>query len=182
VGKRFKSAPVLRVCDTNPMHLGHHAKADGRWRIYVFADAAQAGTQGPVADFAEWIANSPDSPLAATPSDADRDAWFDVKVIYQQDHTNVDINAVPAAFKPTVGPFKLTYLEKVFGTDPNADIFELRGLSRDGVVVVVRPDQYVANVLPLTATAELGDFFAPLLSAGRTEVTAKKPGLVSNQV
>ncbi|WP_091467267.1 FAD-binding monooxygenase [Paenarthrobacter nitroguajacolicus] len=181
VGKRFKSAPVLRVCDTNPMHLGHHAKADGRWRIYVFADAAQAGSQGPVADFAEWIANSPDSPLAATPSEADRDAWFDVKVIYQQDHTNIDINAVPAAFKPTVGPFKLTYLEKVFGTDPNNDIFELRGLSRDGVVVVVRPDQYVAHVLPLTATAELGNFFAPLLSAGRTEVTAKKPGLVSNQ-
>ena len=32
-----------------------------------------------------------------------------------------------------------------------------------GVVVVVRPDQYVANVLPLTATAELSAFFAPLL-------------------
>ena len=40
VGKRFKSAPVVRVGDTNPVHLGHHATADGRWRIYVFADAA----------------------------------------------------------------------------------------------------------------------------------------------
>jgi phenol 2-monooxygenase len=181
VGKRFKSAPVVRVCDTNPMHLGHHAKADGRWRIYVFADTAQAGAPGPVADFAEWLANSPGSPLAATPSDADRDAWFDVKVIYQQDHTNVDINAVPAAFKPTVGPFKLTYLEKVFGTDPSNDIFELRDLSRDGAVVVVRPDQYVANVLPLTATAELGEFFAPLLSTGHPNSVEIEPGLVSNQ-
>ena len=54
-------------------------------------------------------------------------------------------------------------MEKVYGADPNADIFDLRGLSRDGVVVVVRPDQYVANVLPLTATAELAAFFAPLL-------------------
>lgn len=173
IGKRFKSAPVVRVCDTNPMHLGHHATADGRWRIYVFADSAapesgqpgteQHGAPSPTADFAEWIANAPDSPLAATPSGADRDAWFDVKVIYQQPHTEIDINAVPAVFKPTVGPFRLTYLEKVFGTDPNADIFELRGLDRGGVVVVVRPDQYVANVLPLTATAELADFFAPLL-------------------
>ena len=169
IGKRFKSAPVMRVADTNRVHLGHHAKADGRWRIYVFADAAQAGGPGPVTDFAEWIANSPDSPLAATPSDADRDAWFDVKVIYQQDHTNVDINAVPSAFKPTVGPFRLTYLEKVFGADPNADIFDLRGLSRDGAVVVVRPDQYVANVLPLTATAELAAFFAPLLQPRQSE-------------
>jgi phenol 2-monooxygenase len=173
IGKRFKSAPVVRVCDTNPMHLGHHATADGRWRIYVFADAAapgagKKGTASPTTDFAEWLADAPDSPLAATPEGADRDAWFDVKVIYQQDHTNIDIGAVPAAFKPQVGPFRLTYLEKVYGTDPTADIFELRGINRGGVVVVVRPDQYVANVLPLTATAELAAFFAPLLNRRQT--------------
>jgi phenol 2-monooxygenase len=168
VGKRFKSAPVVRVGDTNPLHLGHHATADGRWRIYVFADAAQAGAPSGVAHFAEWIADSPESPLAATPSDADPDAWFDVKVIYQQPHTAVDIGAVPGVFKPQVGPFKLTDYEKVYATDPAADIFELRGLDRGGVVVVVRPDQYVANVLPLTATAELGKFFAPLLKPHQT--------------
>jgi phenol 2-monooxygenase len=174
IGKRFKSAPVVRVCDANPMHLGHHATADGRWRIYVFADQAtpgtgQQGTASPAADFAEWIANSPESPLAATPAGADPDAWFDVKVIYQQDHTSIDIGAVPEAFRPQVGPFQLTDYEKVYATDPTADIFELRGLDRGGVVVVVRPDQYVANVLPLTATAELSAFFAPLLPDRRPE-------------
>ena len=171
VGKRFKSAPVVRVCDTNPVQLGHQATADGRWRIYVFADQAapaqQAGAPSPAADLAAWLASAPDSPLAATPAGADRDAWFDVKVIYQQDHTGIDIGNVPAVFKPEVGPFKLPYLEKVYGTDPAADIFELRGIDRGGVIVVVRPDQYVANVLPLTATAELAAFFAPLLRAGR---------------
>lgn len=170
VGKRFKSAPVVRVCDTNPVQLGHQATADGRWRIYVFADGAAPGQQAaapsPATDFAAWLAGAPDSPLAATPAGADRDAWFDVKVIYQQDHTGIDICTVPAVFKPEVGPFKLTHLEKVYGTDPAADIFELRGIDRGGVVVVVRPDQYVANVLPLTATAELAAFFAPLLRAG----------------
>lgn len=162
IGKRFKSAPVLRVSDTNPLHLGHQAKADGRWRIYVFADPARAGASSPTTELAEWLANSPDSPLAATPEGADRNAWFDVKVIYQQDHTGIDMGAVPAVFKPQVGPFRLTDYENVFGTDPQADIFEQRGLDRGGVVVVVRPDQYVANVLPLTATAELAAFFAQL--------------------
>ena len=165
VGKRFKSAPVVRVGDTNPIHLGHHATADGRWRIYVFADAAQPGTDSTTDKLAEWFAHSPESPLAVTPADADPDAWFDLKVIYQQPHTAVDINAVPSVFKPQVGPFKLTDYEKVYATDPTADIFDLRGLDRNGVVVVVRPDQYVANVLPLTATAELGAFFAPVLKA-----------------
>jgi phenol 2-monooxygenase len=167
VGKRFKSAPVVRVGDTNPVHLGHHATADGRWRIYVFADQAlpSGGKQAAASAtdrFAEWIANSPESPLAATPSGLDPDAWFDVKVIYQQAHSDLDIGAVPAVFKPQVGPFKLTDYEKVYATDPQADIFELRGLDRGGVVVLVRPDQYVAHVLPLTATSELAAFFAPL--------------------
>jgi phenol 2-monooxygenase len=181
IGKRFKSAPVVRVADTNPIHLGHHATADGRWRIYVFADAAlpamgQQAMPSPTAQFAEWIATSPESPLAATPSGADPDAWFDVKVIYQQDHTSIDIGAVPAVFKPQVGPFRLTDYEKVYATDPAADIFELRGLDRGGVVVIVRPDQYVANVLPLTATAELAGFFAALLPARRSEaVLSGKP-------
>jgi len=169
VGKRFKSAKVSRVCDTNPLHLGHLAEADGRWRIYVFADQAKAGESAAVADLGEWLATAQDSPLAATPEGADLDAWFDVKVIYQQNHEDVDINAVPAVFKPQVGPFQLTNLEKVFGTAKDEDIFDVRGLSRDGAIVVVRPDQYVANVLPLTATAELGEFFAPLLPARQAQ-------------
>ena len=163
IGKRFKSARVSRVCDTNPVHLGHQATADGRWRIYVFADPAQAGSASPVTDLAEWLSTAPDSPLVATPAGHDADAWFDVKVIYQQKHEDIDINAVPDVFKPEVGPFQLTYLEKVYGTLKDENILEQRGLSHDGVIVVVRPDQYVANVLPLTATAELAEFFAPLL-------------------
>ena len=165
IGKRFKSAPVVRVCDANPVHLGHQATADGRWRIYVFADAARAGEASAVANLAEWLASSPDSPIAATPADADRDAWFDVKVIYQQDHTNVDITAVPDAFRPRTGPFELIDLEKAYATDPEQDIFEARGIDRAGAIVVVRPDQYVAHVLPLTAMDELAAFFRPILSS-----------------
>ena len=107
-----------------------------------------------------------------------------MKVIYQQDHTSVDINAVPAVFKPQVGPFQLTDYEKVYATDPASDIFDLRGLDRGGVVVVVRPDQYVANVLPLTATAELGAFFAPLLQPRRPEKlpSAALPGMQPDRV
>lgn len=163
LGKRFKSALVSRVCDTNPIHLGHQATADGRWRIYVFADPSPAGAPSPLADFAQWLSAAPESPLTATPKGLDVDAWFDVKAIYQQKHEDIDINAVPAVFKPLVGPFALTDYELVYGTVPGNDIFDVRGLSRDGVVVVVRPDQYVANVLPLTATAELGEFFVKIL-------------------
>ncbi|MFC3300618.1 3-hydroxybenzoate 4-monooxygenase [Arthrobacter agilis] len=163
IGKRFKSAPVIRVCDGVPLQLGHHATADGRWRIYVFADQAGSGTASGVASLADWLDSAADSPLGATPAGLDGDAWFDLKVVYQQDHTRVDITRVPALFTPAVGPFGLTDYEKVYAADPGSDIFDVRGVDRGGVVVVVRPDQYVAHVLPLTDTAGLAAFFSPLL-------------------
>ncbi|MBF6348691.1 MULTISPECIES: FAD-binding monooxygenase [Nocardia] len=161
VGKRFKSNMVTRVCDANPKQLGHHATADGRWRIYVFADAPAAGAPSRTTELAEWLVTAPSSPLLAhTPEGADLDAWFDVKVIYQQPHAEVDLSKVPTVFLPKVGPFQLTDYEKVYATEPADDIFTARGISRDGAVVVVRPDQYVAHILPLDATADLADFFA----------------------
>jgi 2-polyprenyl-6-methoxyphenol hydroxylase and related FAD-dependent oxidoreductases len=174
IGKRFKSAIVERVCDTNPVQLGHHAKADGRWRIYAFADSARPGEASEVTRFAEWIAHSPESPVVAyTPEDADVDAWFDVKVIYQQDHAGVDLGVVPGAFQPRVGPFGLIDYEKIYAVHPPEDVFDLRGIDRGGVIVVVRPDQYVANVLPLTATDELGAFFRQIMLARQeSRVTA----------
>jgi phenol 2-monooxygenase len=168
IGKRFRSAEVTRVCDGNPVHLGHHATADGRWRIYVFADtAAPSRDGGSVAGVADWLATSPRSPLAATPAGGDPDAWFDVKVVYQQPHTEVDLGAVPELFLPRVGPFGLIDYEKVYAADPVRDIFDVRQIDRRGAIVVVRPDQYVADVLALDAVAELGDFFEAILVGDR---------------
>ncbi len=167
LGKRFKSSEVVRVCDGNAVHLGHHAKADGRWRIYAFADAPTAGEASALSEWAAFMA-SEESPIARhTPAGADVDAVFDVKVVYQQSYEDVDVTHAPEVFLPKSGPLGLTDWEKVYAAQPNAwtrtDIFDERGLSRDGVVVVVRPDQYVAAVLPLTATDELAAFFSRIL-------------------
>lgn len=166
IGKRFKSAPVVRVADANPVQLGHHHRADGRWRIYAFADTPAPGEASAVAEWADWLTASSDSPLLVhTPHHGDIDSIFDIKVVYQQPHTAVDLGRVPDAFLPRVGPFELIDYEKVYATDPADDFFEARGIDRNGAVVVVRPDQYVAHVLPLTATAELAAFFRPILFA-----------------
>src|SRR5205823_549192 len=117
-------------------------------------------------EFAEWLSNSPRSPLAATPEGDDVTAWFDVKLIVPRRHNDIDITRVPEVFRPRVGPFQLVDDENVYGVDAASDIFTERGVDRaTGAVVVVRPDQYVAAVLPLAATDELGDFFAPLLAS-----------------
>jgi len=171
IGKRFKSGRVVRVADTNRLHLGHHHVADGRWRIYAFADAPAAGAPSALATWAQWLATSPDSPVATyTPEDADVDSVFDVKVVYQQPLEGVDLGRVPGIFLPRSGPFQLIDYEKVYAVDPADDIFDARGIDRDGAVVVVRPDQYVAHVLPLTATAELAAFFSQSMNPAKASV------------
>jgi phenol 2-monooxygenase len=87
-----------------------------------------------------------------------------VKAIYQQRFDEFEITDAPALFLPKVGPYALTDWEKVYAAAPSAwcstDIVDERELSRDGVVVVVRPDQYVAAIMPLDAVDELAAFFA----------------------
>lgn len=107
----------------------------------------------------------PDSPVNRfTAADEDRNALFDVKGIYQRKHTEFEVLNAPKIFRPEVGPYQVSDLNNVFGTDPADDIFEARGISRDGAVVVVRPDQYVAHVLPLGAREELTEFFAGIFN------------------
>ena len=47
VGKRFHSAPVIRLADAKPIHLGHIVRADGRFRIFIFAGAGTRPPQAP---------------------------------------------------------------------------------------------------------------------------------------
>src|SRR5690606_13953972 len=95
-----------------------------------------------------------------TPAGSDIDSVFDVKVIYQQRFEDVDITRVPPTFMPKTGPFDLTDWEKVYATLAGNDIFDVREIDRAGAIIIVRPDQYVAHVLPLTASDELAAFFA----------------------
>ncbi|MEV7767568.1 FAD-dependent monooxygenase [Microbacterium sp. NPDC086615] len=159
VGKRFKSVEVVRVCDGNAVHLGHHAKADGRWRIYAFADAE--GSALPA-----WAAEARAIVERFTPAGADLDAVFDVKAIYPGRWE--DVVDVPSLFRPRSGPLGLTDLEKVFAAAPSAwtssDIFAERGIGAEGAVVLVRPDQYVAHVLPLSEPEGLERFLAGVMA------------------
>ena len=72
IGTSSKSAPVVHVCDANPVHLGHHARADGRWRIYAFADGAAPGDAPALSQFAAWLSDDDESPLRCTPSEGRR--------------------------------------------------------------------------------------------------------------
>jgi 3-hydroxybenzoate 4-monooxygenase len=165
IGTRFHSAPVVRITDARPLHLGHAGKADGRWRLYAFGGANDpADSESGVLALCRFLEESPDSPVRKyTRPGQDADAVFDLRAIFQQDHRELDIGAMPALLLPQKGRHGLRDYEKVFCPDlkNGPDIFDLRGIDRaKGALVVVRPDQYVAHVLPLDGHQPLAAFFA----------------------
>ena len=64
IGTRFHSAPVIRLADAKPVHLGHVAKADGRFRIFVFAGSGDpAAANSRVRSLCDFLSESPKSPV-----------------------------------------------------------------------------------------------------------------------
>lgn len=163
IGMRLHSAPVVRLADAKPLHLGHVARADAAWRIYAFADASGERLRA----LAGFLADSPQSPIRRhTPKGADIDSVIDFRAVFQQGHRELELQNLPQLLLPRKGRFGLIDYEKVFCPDlkHGPDIFTLRGIDRShGAMVVVRPDQYVAHVLPLQAHDALAAFFAAFL-------------------
>ena len=168
IGRRFHSAPVVRLSDAKQMQLGHVAEADARWRIYAFAGQGDVGQPGaPIAQLADWLENDPASPVVKhTRPGEDIDAIIDVRAVFQPTFDQLDYGQMPSLLKPKTGKLGLQDHEKIFCVDHKGagDIYDMRGIHRErGCLIVVRPDQYVANVLPLDAREELSAFFAGVL-------------------
>lgn len=172
VGKRFHSAPVVRLADAMQMQLGHVAEADGRWRIYAFAGARDSSAPGSaIHRLCDYLDGDPGSPVRRfTRSDEDVDGLIDLRAVFQQIFTELEFVEMPSLLRPAKGRYGLRDYEKVFCVDHKGvgDIFDMRGIDRQsGCMIVVRPDQYVAHVLPLDAHVELAASFEGfLLPAG----------------
>ena len=179
VGTRFHSVPVVRLADAKPMHLGHVARADGAWRLYLFADRDRDGADpaGALARLCDHLASKTGPVCRHTPSEVDPDAVVDVRAVFQQHHHGLEPTDLPAVLRPRKGRFGLVDHEKAFcPAATGSDVFDLRGIERDtGAMVLVRPDQYVAHVLPLDDHDGLDAFLAGVLVDVASTVTANRP-------
>jgi phenol 2-monooxygenase len=167
---RFHSAPVIRLADAKPLQLGHTVAADGRWRLFAFAGAEDpTASDSAIRGLCEFLAGSDASPVRRyTPAEQDIDSVIDVRAVFQQGHRDLALERMPAFLLPHKGRYGLIDYEKMFSVDPADDIFDLRGVDRKrGCLVIVRPDQYVAHVLPLDAHEALSRFFGGFMTEER---------------
>jgi phenol 2-monooxygenase (NADPH) len=164
LGKRFHSAPVVRLADAKPVHLGHVIKADGRFRIFAFVgldDAAES--HSPIHRLCDFLVKDQESPVRKySPPGRDIDAVIDVRAVFQRGHRELSIEAMPQLLLPQKGRYGLYDYEKIFCADIKSsnDVFAMRGIDRRvGCMIVVRPDQYVGHILPLDGCEKLASYF-----------------------
>ncbi|MFM2083691.1 MAG: hypothetical protein RLY95_509 [Pseudomonadota bacterium] len=176
VGTRFHSAQVTRMGDGKLMQLGASAQADGRWRLYAFAGENDlASPESPLGKLCRYLTESSNSILKRfTPKGADVDAVFDVRAVFQQSHHHLAITSMPELLFPSKGKYGLRDYEKAFCAiaDEKQNIYAMRNINREqGCLVVVRPDQYIAQVLPLESTDALTAFFCSFMVENTAHVT-----------
>ena len=167
IGQRFHSAEACRLADGKIQHIGHLNKADGRWRIFIFGGQGHPKkSSNDTYKLVEFLSKSRESPIIKyTPDDEDIDAVIDVYAVFQ--HTeDLSIEHLQDFLWPAKGKYGLRDYEKVFNAIPSNDIFDLRKINRDsGCIVIVRPDQHVANVLPLKDHQNITLFFDQFMIA-----------------
>lgn len=160
IGQRFHSAEATRVADGRSQHLGHLVKADGRWRIFLFGDTQDPTQPASSAyQFIDFLANDASSPVQKyTPKGSDIDSVIDTYAVFQQQ--DLSMQDLHGYLWPAKGKYGLRDYEKAFHAQVNNDVYDLRGIERiKGCVVIVRPDQHIAGILPIAAHAELSKFF-----------------------
>jgi phenol 2-monooxygenase len=107
----------------------------------------------------DFLSDGLTSPVVKyTPEGADLDSVIDTYAVFQQ--SNLSMHDLHGFLWPAKGKYGLRDYEKVFHGQNGNDVFDLRGINRDqGCIVVVRPDQHVANILPVSDHARLSAFF-----------------------
>ncbi|KAK3398868.1 phenol hydroxylase [Sordaria brevicollis] len=189
VGKRFNSFKVLCQADGRPWHFQERLKADGRFRVVLFAGNIHAPEQkARVEKFCAKL-DAPDSFIRRiTPKDKAIDSVIEVLTIHSAKRTETEVlRDFPEILRPFdehVGwDYDKIYVDDISYHEGFGDAYKNYGVDKErGCVVAVRPDQYVAWVGELEDFEDLQDYFEGCLKmpkvSSAAKVTEKVNGLV----
>lgn len=165
IGDRLHSAPVLRLADAKKIEILESIKIDTKYRVYIFNDRTNPNSQdSSIYKLCEYLEKDGNSPIVKhTKSGDDIDSVISVYGIFQQNHQELEFEQIHSLLKPSVGLYGLKDYEKAFCPDykNGENIYNLREIDKDeGCIVIIRPDQHIANILPLDAYEQLEECFS----------------------
>lgn len=170
IGMRFNSFKVLNQADARPWHFQERLRADGRFRIVLFAgDVLNPAQKTRVDAFCESLAKPTSFLKRATPRGAKVDSVVEVLTIHSSPRTEAELlRDFPEILHPfdehTGWDYNKVFVDadsyhEGFGEAyKNYDVDKARGC-----VIAVRPDQYVGWVGDLEDFGELNKYFEGIL-------------------
>ncbi|KAI3392008.1 hypothetical protein diail_6335 [Diaporthe ilicicola] len=153
VGMRFNSFKVLNQADARPWHFQERLKADGRFRVVLFAgNILDAGQKERVAKFCGALGSEQSFIRRVNAPGAPLDSVVEVLTIHSSKRTDTELlRDFPEILHPFDKRTGWNY-DKVFVDDESyheghGEAYKNYGVDKErGCVVAVRPDQYVAWV------------------------------------
>lgn len=170
VGMRFDSFKVLNQSDARPWHFQERLKADGRFRVVLFAGNILDPVQkGRVNAFCEAL-DAPKSFLRVfTPPSSATDSVIEVLTIHSSKRTETNLlRDFPAILHPfdkhNGWDYNKVFVDDVSYHEGFGAAYDNYGIDKErGCVVVVRPDQYVGWIGQLEDFSELQEYFDGIL-------------------
>ncbi|KAJ6562415.1 FAD binding domain-containing protein [Mycena capillaripes] len=169
IGSHFESHMVVCYADAHAIQLADRLVADGRWRLIVFA-----GNMGNPNQFQRFnnlcdrLMNAGDSPIKRyTPPAADLNSVIEILTLTSSPRTVLPYSAFPELARPLIGRFRYPTYDQIFSDeisylDGGGKAYSGYGVDPNGpgCVVLVRPDQHIADVVGFeNCVEELALFF-----------------------
>ncbi|KAJ6481937.1 FAD binding domain-containing protein [Mycena sanguinolenta] len=169
IGSHFESHMVVCYADAHAVQLADRLMADGRWRLIVFAgNLGNPNQLQRFNDLCSELTNAPNSPIKKyTPPDADLNSFIEVLTLTSSPRKALSYSAFPEVARPFVGRHKYPTHDQVFSDevsylDGGGEAYSGYGVDPigPGCVILVRPDQHIADVLRFEdCVGKLGQFF-----------------------
>lgn len=186
LGKKLPSVKVLNQSDARPWHLAEFLRADGRFRIILFAgDVSSADQRARVTKFCQAL-DAPGAVLRrVTPSNTPINSVIHILTVHAAPRTSVDIFTFPDLLHPFDSQRGWDYdtilVDDESYHEGHGEAYKSYGIDKqEGCVVITRPDQHVAYIGSLNDVEDINKYFEGVLhpaSMHRDGAVQQKPAI-----
>ncbi|KAK4180901.1 putative monooxygenase [Triangularia setosa] len=170
VGMRVNSFKVLSQSCARPWHFQERLKADGRFRVVLFAgNILNRNQKLRVQAFCDRLSSPVGFLRRATPEGARIDSVIEVLTIHSAKRTETellrDFSDILHPFDPRTGwDYNKVFVDDESYHEGFGDAYSNYGVDKErGCVVAVRPDQYVGWIGELEDFEQLQEYFEGIL-------------------
>lgn len=173
VGKRMPSVKVLNQSDARPWHFQELLPSNGRWRVVVFpGDISQSAQKLKLEKVGAVFADKKSFLSSFTPPKARYDEVFEVLAVHSAPRTQTTIFDFPEVFRQydefDGWDYMKIYVDDESYHEGHGKIYETFGISKDGCIIILRPDQYVSYLGPMDDPEAVNKFFSGFMQASKS--------------